>query len=574
MTKTFLNPLVAICLLLLSGMALAAPQYVDYRPLESVVSLKPGEVNVRNLRVPVITWGGDIATIVANGNQLQTTTDSIFGRKGLALKLYREDVFVNQVKSYVAGETPYLRGTVGMISAAAELLAKDPRTAPVIVYQMTWSAGGDALVVKPSIRSVKDLKGKTVALQAYGPHVDYAARVLSDAGLGFGDVNLRWLPDLTGSKNSPAAAFHEADIDAVFAIIPDALALTSGGTVGTGSEDSVKGARILVSTRTADKVIADVYAVRQDYLKSHRSSVEAFVAGLIEGEATLKNLVKNRATETAAYRAMLTGSAKILLDTDQATADIEGLYADASFVGVTGNQSFLADANYPRRLQVLNKEINAGLLQAGIVKQGVTLAKADFDYGFLASGLGTKVQAEAAKPRFDEGKVAQLLNQRQQEQNLQQGELFSFDVFFAPNQKSFSIDLYQKSFDRVLELASTYGGAIITVEGNSDPMEYLRALKGGQSPVVLGRIKQSARNLSMSRAQEVRDNIIQYAQSKQLSLDVSQFAVVGNGIANPKTGICGSEPCAPKTEQEWRSNMRVEFRIIQVEAEADVFMPL
>ena len=31
---------------------------------------------------------------------------------------------------------------------------------------------------------------------------------------------------------------------------------------------------------------------------------------------------------------------------------------------------------------------------------------------------------------------------------------------------------------------------------------------------------------------------------------------------------------APKSEREWRYNMRVEFRIIQVEAESSVFKPL
>ena len=50
------------------------------------------------------------------------------------------------------------------------------------------------------------------------------------------------------------------------AISPDALKLTSNGTVGTGSEGSVKGARMLLSTKTASRIIADVYAVRKDYL--------------------------------------------------------------------------------------------------------------------------------------------------------------------------------------------------------------------------------------------------------------------------------------------------------------------
>lgn len=57
-------------------------------------------------------------------------------------------------------------------------------------------------------------------------------------------------------------------------------------------------------------------------------------------------------------------------------------------------------------------------------------------------------------------------------------------------------------------------------------------------------------------------------------MDTAQFASIGHGIAQPSTGVCGSDPCAPKTKDEWRSNMRVEFRIIQVEAESEVFMPL
>ena len=35
-----------------------------------------------------------------------------------------------------------------------------------------------------------------------------------------------------------------------------------------------------------------------------------------------------------------------------------------------------------------------------------------------------------------------------------------------------------------------------------------------------------------------------------------------------------TDPCPPKTEAEWQSNMRVEFRILQVEAEASAFKPL
>jgi hypothetical protein len=38
--------------------------------------------------------------------------------------------------------------------------------------------------------------------------------------------------------------------------------------------------------------------------------------------------------------------------------------------------------------------------------------------------------------------------------------------------------------------------------------------------------------------------------------------------------MCGADPCPPESEEEWLSNMRVVFNIVQVEAEASVFTPL
>ena len=91
---------------------------------------------------------------------------------------------------------------------------------------------------------------------------------------------------------------------------------------------------------------------------------------------------------------------------------------------------------------------------------------------------------------------------------------------------------------------------------------------------MLKRIKQAAKNLSLTRATTVRDNVMAHAKSKGVTLDPTQFTVVGHGIMQPKTGMCGDDPCPPKTKDEWQSNMRVKFRIIQVEAEESVFKPL
>lgn len=566
---------VSICLFLASlSQALAAPGYVESPPFAKVLAGVPvRDVQPQQpLRVPIITWGGDIASIHANGDNRRTKAGSPFHALGLDLELVRKDVFSEQLKAYLDGSSPYLRGTLGMINLAVEALSRDPRTKPVVIYQMTWSAGGDALVVKPGIHAAKDLRGKTIALQAYGPHVDYLTKILADAGLSPGDVKLRWLPDLTGTENSPAAALQQGDIDAALVIIPDATVLTSGGTLGTGAEGSVKGAKILLSTRTANRIIADVYAVRSDYLKQNRAQVQAFVQGLLQGQERLQQLVRDKASRTAEYRALTTAAAEILLDSPQAVADLEGLYADAEFVGWRGNLDFFTNPEFPRAIGRLTKETQEAFIGLGLIGQRTPLAVAEWDYQQLRSGLKTEGTTQAS--RFDQEQVAAVVARKQRQDSLGEGELFSFEIFFKPNQNQFAADLYQESFNKVIEYASTYGGALITVEGHSDPLGYLQKLKEGQPPVVLGRIKQSAKNLSLSRAVAVRDSLIEFAQAKGITLDSTQFAVVGHGIAKPKNGLCGAEPCAPKTEREWHDNMRVEFRVLQVEAESSVFKPL
>lgn len=470
------------------------------------------------------------------------------------------------------GDTPFLRGTYGMINMASEVLSADPRTKPIIIYQLTWSTGGDCVVVKPGIDTAADLKGKTIAVQAYGPHVHYLSKILSDAGLSVDDVKIKWVRDLTGTDNTSMEAFYENDVDAAMMIVPDGLVLTSNGNVGTGAEGSVKGAKILLSTKTANRIISDVYAVRSDYLETNRDDVEKFVHGLMLAEEQLRELYKNKESRMAEFKSMIKASAEILLDSPEAVSDAESLYTDCEYVGFSGNVKFFGDTNYPRNMTNLTAQIQDAFLKIGLLSKKVTIDHARFDYNTLKAGLKNTGGVEV--PRFDTTQVAAVVQRKQQQGSLNEGELFSFEVYFQPNQNQFSADMYQDAFNKVIELAATYGGAIITIEGHSDPLGYLKAKKKGESDIILRNIKQSAKNLSLSRANAVRASIIDHASSKSIVLDETQFAVVGHGISKPSSGVCGDDPCAPKTEQEWRNNMRVEFRIIQVEAEASVFNPL
>src|SRR5262249_52006375 len=115
-------------LAVVAGWARAAVQFVQSPPLTQVVTTPVGVVRPGAVQVPISTWGGDIATLYANGNSKGTAKSSIFGTLGLNLTLVREDVFAKQVDAYLSGRSPYLRGTLGMINMAAEVAGKDPRT--------------------------------------------------------------------------------------------------------------------------------------------------------------------------------------------------------------------------------------------------------------------------------------------------------------------------------------------------------------------------------------------------------------------------------------------------------------
>ena len=564
------NPLTAIVTLfvfLASAVSAHAVNYISAPPLKDVVRVNVGNVKAgAQINLPTITWGGDIATILANGNSSVTRSGSIFAQKGLSFKIQRIDRLKKQVENYMTGVSPFLRVTAGMLNQALPVLIRDPRTEPVVIYQMTWSTGGDCLVVKAGINGVKDLKGKTIAIQAYGPHVDYLAKMLADAGLGLKDVNIKWSRDLTQvDNNTPLDAFYENGVDAAFMITVDGYLLTNNGTVGTGAGDSVKGARILMSTKTANKIIADLYVVRSDYFKANRASVEAMVHGLMLAEQELSNVMKNKQSDLQTFKTVMSASAGILLDDKDALADTEGLYLDCQYVGYRGNVKYFGDENWPRNHDRINAEIQKAYIPFGIMGSTVAVAHAKWDYNNLRAGLIGIDDVEA--PRFKAEILQRVVAKKQALGTLDEGELFATEIYFQPNQNAFSADTYADDFKRVVDLAAAYGGAVILVEGHSDPMGYLRKQKEGAQQVVLRRIKQAAKNLSVSRSIKVRDAVITYAMAQGISIDKSQFTTIGMGIDSPKHGTPGSR-------EQWLENMRVRFSIIQIEAEESAFVPL
>lgn len=561
----------------------------------------------KQLQLPYITWGGDVATFHANGG-LQTTQGSIFAQQGLSFDMQPADDFAQQIKDYMSGKSPFLRGTFRMMGLASEIIGKDPRTKGVVILQMTWSAG-DHLVARQGLKTLSDLRGKTIAIQQGGPHVGMLDDILKTAQLSWSDIRLIWAKDLTGSSDSPAEILrNNPAVDACFAITPDMLGLCGGiDATGTGAEGTIQGAHVLVSTAELSRSIADVYVCRKDFFDANRDLIDKFVAGYLKGCEELIDLKnKYEAGGSAEYERILTMAQNIYgKEVIPVLEEGHGLVSDCTFALYPGNVNFFTQQGNLTGFESFQQSALNLAVSQGYAKEKM---------GLLPSGLNyqsdrflkylTKTTMERGE-RFRAEAVLEEIELLSSGGELDEKTILSFTINFEPNQTGFSAVQYGAEFQRVIESSQRFGNAVIAIRGHSDPTKTLLDLvKAGSQKGILKRsgssgnyryslrgrpldleatrdlvslieagsfdgasdhnpreTMQAALNLSKQRAVEVLKAITDYASSKGVEMDASQIQPVGVGIREPFVA-------KPSNLNEAKQNMRVEFRIIRVPAEA------
>ena len=564
---------------------------------------------VTDSQTPYITWGGDVATFLANGG-LTTKPDSIFGKAGLNLKLVAGDDFPQQIRDFISGKSWAARGTFHQMALASELMNKDPRTKPVMILQMTWSLG-DHMVSRENIKTINALKGKKVCLQQGGPHIGLVDDSLKAAGMTWANITVVWAKSLTG-EDSPAKMFrNDPTIDACCVISPDMIGLTSGlESVGSGADDTVKGAHVVNSTASMSRSIADVYVVRNDYFTEHKDKIEKFVVGYLKATEELlkaKEVYNNGRGQSPTYVAALKMAQNIYTKEVLPTIeeDAHGLVSDANFVRIPGNEIFFTDSNNLTGFEALQTATLELAHQLGYVKQKFGFVKAGWDY----KAITEKVGVPYVLPVYSKGRInAEVADFGA---DLDSTTIFSFEIKFSPEQNTFPVESYASYFKQYCESSSKFANTACILEGHSDPTLALQHFfwaakaKGlitgdagnykfrGQpldladtSAVVTmiqnenlanqkrkdnsGQIVEipdprntvaAALTLSKVRVDNVKKAIELFAKENKYQIDMSQAVPKGVGIADPVNP-------RPRNMQQAQENMRVVFRIIRVKAEA------
>ena len=486
-------------------------------------------MDARTVRFAINVWAGWAPIVHANGGFKPGKTWQAPGGQPFKVELVLIDDPVAMRDAYAAGDVHIGWATVDMLPLLLESLQKDSRVMPRIFQQIDWSNGGDGIVVREGIKTASDLRGKTVVLAQNSPSHFFALNTMINSGVEPAEVDFRF----TNTAFEAAAAFNaDKKIAGVVSWAPDIYNLSD-----------VKGNKLLVSTATANKLIADVWFARADFAKDHPDIMEGLVRGIFDSMVALEaQEAKQQVATWMAEGYSLPAS------------DALAMLPDAHWTNYAENREFFLNRNNPTNFE---RTFNTAYVMYR--KIAAVSSRVNFDQLVDFSVL----QKLNSEPKYANQKSSYGINFAPMSASAIQSEspeilTKTVVIHFFPN----SWDLFKKvvkdqngkaveeqydpNVDFVLEeigkLAGSYGAARIVIEGHTDS-----SMKG-QVP------DSAVRELSGNRANAVKQELLR----KFPTMDPNQFSAQGAGWVRPADA---SDP------DNHAKNRRVEVKVYPLEAQ-------
>lgn len=228
--------------------------------------------------IGITTWIGNTPLYIAQEK-------GFFKEQGLNLDA---KVFNTVAEAFPAFSTGKLDGVAPVTSEAVTLAAKgiDYR----IVLVMDTSVGADGILARNSVASIKDFKGKRIAVQQGGVGHFFLLQVLAEAGLSGNDITI-----VNTTPDAAAAAYQTGNVEIAYSYSPFLERANAAQKDGRITYDSSK----------MPTAIADVYIFSTKFIEANPKAVEAFVGGILKGLDFLKTN-RNEGLAIAAKRLNVT----------------------------------------------------------------------------------------------------------------------------------------------------------------------------------------------------------------------------------------------------------------------------
>jgi NitT/TauT family transport system substrate-binding protein len=494
--------------------------------VKGISSYKP--MADRTVRFAINVWAGWSPMIYANNGFKPGKIWKAAGGKDFKLELVLIDDPIAMRDAYAAGNLHVGWATLDMLPLFLEGLRKDTRVMPRVFQQIDWSNGGDGIVVREPIKTMADLRGKTIVLAQNSPSHYFVLNALINAGVQPAEVDFKFTQDAFQA----AAAFNaDKRLAAVVSWAPDIYNL-----------EKVKGNRVLVTTSTANKLIADVWFARADFAKDNPEIMEGLSRGIFDAMIDLK---EQEARQKVA-KLMATGYSI-------PESDALGMLGDAHSTNYAENRDFFLNQNNPTNFErtwntayFLYKKINA------VTEQTPFDQVMDFS---VVQKLGEDQKYASQKNEYDVhfAPAAATAIQGEKDEILTKTVV----IHFFPNSWDLNKkitrntsgkdveELYDPNIGFVVEevgkLAGQYGAARVIIEGHTDGS-------------MKGRVPKSlVQELSLNRANAVKEAIVR----KFASIQPNQFSTVGIGW---------DRPADPSDPENGAKNRRVEVKVYPAEA--------
>src|SRR3954466_16003798 len=482
----------------------------------------------RTVRFAINVWAGWSPIILANNGFKPGKVWKAPGGKDFKVELVLIDDPIAMRDAYASGNLHIGWATLDMIPLFLEGLRKDSRVMPRVYQQLDWSNGGDGIVVRDTIKTMSDLRGKTVVLAQNSPSHFFILNALINAGVQPAEVEFKFTQDAFQA----AAAFNaDKRLAGCVSWAPDIYNL-----------EKVKGNHMLVTTATANKLIADVWFARADFAKDNADIMEGITRGIFDAMVDLKS------QESKQKVAKLMAAGYSIPESDAL-----GMLGDAHSANYAENRDFFLNQNNPTSFErtwntayFLYKRINA------VSEQTPFDQVMDFS---IIQKLGSEPKYSSQKNEYDIqfSPASAGTVQREKDEILTKTVV----IHFFPNSwdlnKKITRDangkeveeLYDPNVGFVVEeigkLAGQYGAARIVIEGHTD------ASMKSSVP------KSLVQELSLNRANSVKEAILR----KFPSLQPNQFSTAGLGWDRPADA---SDP------DNGAKNRRVEVKVYPAEA--------
>jgi ABC-type nitrate/sulfonate/bicarbonate transport system substrate-binding protein len=289
------------------------------------------------VRFALNVWAGWAPIIYANEGfkpgKVWKTPDG----KPFKVELVLIDNPVAMRDTYAAGDVHIGWATLDMVPLFMEGFVdrsgkpKDPGIMPRIYQQVDFSNGGDGIVVRENIKTVRDLAGKKLVLAQNSPSQFFALNMLVAGGLQPADVKMVYTDD---AFQAAAAFGSEPDLAGCVSWAPDIYRLADA-----------KGNRMLITTQTANRLIADIWFARADFATDHPDKIEGLVRGIFDAMTELK-------TEGAQAKV----AALMAEGYNIPAQDALGMLADAHSTNWAENYQFFVNRNNPANFERIWKQ--------------------------------------------------------------------------------------------------------------------------------------------------------------------------------------------------------------------------